>query len=393
MPHHSEPYLDRCISEDCGAQKFNISKGTHVPISYRSSLFCKYQNLQVLKYMRSLYLALTTPHTGRSICRLEVKDFSVQNKSVSMDIYDTDLQGHCILREGAVSVEVVQDTKTKQFSTIRIPRRLGEVSLPKKENTRLFFTEFNCCLIFITSFDHVYLCELFVVSDLTSKMHDTPCHSIYRLYCGYGRPTRDPFPEPLNSSSDALFLKEAQKLRLLIEVSKPLKEDTIFMNEFQMIAEVFYHIPEANLYASSEHSGKRLCGVQIYQVFPDSANLDFRVISSSKNYTIASLSYYIKQMNAFSPTIISLVDHQVPTDHLYNRGSVRQRRVLVSNFRNCYLLKSVNDGARDPLCELFLKNNTDPYPGLDECWFMFLAFCGYPAVVYSNTSCYTESTE
>uniref|UniRef100_A0A147BSS6 Uncharacterized protein n=1 Tax=Ixodes ricinus TaxID=34613 RepID=A0A147BSS6_IXORI len=164
------------------------------------------------------------------------------------------------------------------------------------------------------------------------------------------------------------------------------------MNEFQMIAEVFYHIPEANLYASSEKSRRRLCGVQIYQVFPDSAKLEVRVFSSGGIYRIESFSYYTKQMNEFSPTIIPLVDHQVPTGHLYNR-IFRQRRVLVSNFKNCYLLKSVGDGEKNPLCELFLKNNTDPYPGLDECWFMFLAFCGYPAAVYSNTSCYIESTE
>ncbi|KAG0431888.1 hypothetical protein HPB47_021342, partial [Ixodes persulcatus] len=120
-----------------------------------------------------------------------------------------------------------------------------------------------------------------------------------------------PFPQPLNSSSDEDdFLREAQKLRLLIEVYRPLKEDTIFMNQFQTIAEVFYHIPEANLYASSENSRRRLCGVQIYQVFPDSANLEVRVISSGKNYTITSFSRYTEQINAFSPTIISLVDHQ-----------------------------------------------------------------------------------
>uniref|UniRef100_A0A147BWL1 Uncharacterized protein n=1 Tax=Ixodes ricinus TaxID=34613 RepID=A0A147BWL1_IXORI len=164
------------------------------------------------------------------------------------------------------------------------------------------------------------------------------------------------------------------------------------MNEFQMIAEVFYHIPEANLYASSERSMNRLCGVQMYQVFPESAKFEVRVISSGRNYTITSFAYYTKQTNSFSPTIISLVDHQVSTAHLYN-GKVRQRRVLVSNFKNCYLLKSVGDGERNPLCELFLKNNTDPYPGLDECWFMFLAFCGYPAAVYSNTSCYMETTQ
>uniref|UniRef100_A0A090X7G7 Uncharacterized protein n=1 Tax=Ixodes ricinus TaxID=34613 RepID=A0A090X7G7_IXORI len=163
------------------------------------------------------------------------------------------------------------------------------------------------------------------------------------------------------------------------------------MTEFQMIAEVFYHIPEANLYASTEKRIQRLCGIIMYKVFPESAHFEVRVVSSGALYPIVSFANYEKQANAFAPTIIPLVDHHVPTRQLYDR-ILRKRRVLVSNFNNCYLFKSVNDGVKDPLCELFLKNNTDPYPGLDECWFIFLAFCGYPAAVYSNTSCYIKST-
>uniref|UniRef100_A0A090XBT1 Uncharacterized protein n=1 Tax=Ixodes ricinus TaxID=34613 RepID=A0A090XBT1_IXORI len=126
------------------------------------------------------------------------------------------------------------------------------------------------------------------------------------------------------------------------------------MNEFQMISEVLYHIPEANVYASTpeEAKSKRLCGIKTYKVFPDSAELALRMIISGKNQSIYKVSPYQSDMNAISPTQISLPDQYV--------------------------------------CELLVKNNTNPITHLDECWFVFLAFCGYPKAIYNETSCYSS---
>uniref|UniRef100_A0A147BX86 Putative secreted protein n=1 Tax=Ixodes ricinus TaxID=34613 RepID=A0A147BX86_IXORI len=251
------------VTKECWdrARTFKISKGMKIPLAYDSAQICMYQNLQVLEVMRSLQLALTTPHTGRSICRMEVLWFNDTAERVNMKIYDTDLKGQCIARDGAVIVKARRDWRTKQISELEMPRTIGNArgrAVPRtlRKYARLLFTEYKTCLILITSFDGDKYCELFVVPNATINMHDTPCHSIYRIYCGYGRPTRGVWPNPVLSTSDDLFLQEAHKLRLLIERRDPLKEDTVFMNEFQMISEVLYHIPEANVYASTPEEAR-----------------------------------------------------------------------------------------------------------------------------------------
>uniref|UniRef100_A0A6B0V7R4 Putative salivary lipocalin n=1 Tax=Ixodes ricinus TaxID=34613 RepID=A0A6B0V7R4_IXORI len=273
------------VTEKCKevAKTFVVPK---VPLAFDSALFCMFQNLEVLQDLRLLRLALTTPHTGRSICQIEVHWFNKTAREVNMTIYDTDLQGNCTPRNGTVIVKAHEDWKTKQLSELRIPRTIGR----KKPwtlwtDTRLLFTDYDTCLIFITSFNGEKYCELFVASKTPVNMYVTACHSIYRIYCGYGRPTRDVWPNPAASSSDELFLMEVHKLRLLIERKDPLKEDTIFMNEFQMIAEVLYHIPDANVYASTyERSLTRLCGIQIYKIMPDMAELVLQMIMSGRKY-------------------------------------------------------------------------------------------------------------
>uniref|UniRef100_A0A0K8RA66 Putative secreted protein n=1 Tax=Ixodes ricinus TaxID=34613 RepID=A0A0K8RA66_IXORI len=152
------------------------------------------------------------------------------------------------------------------------------------------------------------------------------------------------------------------------------------MNEFQMISEVLYHIPEANVYASTpeEAKSRRLCGIETYKVFPDSAELALRMIISGKNQSIYKVSPYQSDMNAICPTQISLPDQY---------GLMR---VLLSDFKNCYVLKKVNNKNEGPFCELFVKNNTNPITHLDECWLVFLAFCGYPKAIYNETSCYSK---
>ncbi|CAN7975495.1 unnamed protein product [Ixodes persulcatus] len=54
------------------------------------------------------------------------------------------------------------------------------------------------------------------------------------------------------------------------------------MNEFQMIAEVLYNIPEANLLASTSEDAKskRICAIQIYKIMPDFASLEVRAMIS-----------------------------------------------------------------------------------------------------------------
>ncbi|CAN8008035.1 unnamed protein product [Ixodes pacificus] len=57
------------------------------------------------------------------------------------------------------------------------------------------------------------------------------------------------------------------------------------MNEFQMIAEVLYNIPEANVYASTHGKREpRLCGIQTYKIMPDMAELELKKITSGKKY-------------------------------------------------------------------------------------------------------------
>uniref|UniRef100_A0A147BTS5 Putative secreted protein n=1 Tax=Ixodes ricinus TaxID=34613 RepID=A0A147BTS5_IXORI len=389
-PYYIHSFPDappKYVTQKCRekATGFNIST---VPLAYNSALFCMYQNLRVLQVMQSLNLSLTTPHTGRSICRIQILWFNETSERVNMAIYDTDLKGNCTFRNNTI-VKALADPTTKQLSELKIPRKLGR-SAPylKEERARLLFTDYEKCLIFITPFfsRRVKYCELFVVSNNTVNMHDTPCHSIYRIYCGYGRPTRDVWPNPAESSSDEEleFEIEAHQLRMLIEHTDPLKEDTIFMNEFRMIPEVLYHIPEANVYSST--TGKtepRLCGIQTYKIMPDMANLNIRLISPHKNETMYGLSYYQWDKKAVPPTKISLLNRK---DRTY--------RMLLSNFKNCYVLKKVGgmDGNknRSPSCELFVKNNTNPITDLEVCWFVFLAYCGYPKAFYNETSCYSD---
>uniref|UniRef100_A0A6B0VA54 Putative salivary lipocalin n=1 Tax=Ixodes ricinus TaxID=34613 RepID=A0A6B0VA54_IXORI len=388
--HSTNHFLDvpsKYVTSDCRdkATKFKISQGMSLPLGYDSAQFCMYQNLQVLETMTSLDLALTTPHTGRSICRIEVHLFDKRARQVNMTIYDTDLLGDCTPRNATVIVMAHEDQRTKELSELEIPRKIGwKAQSIDKEKARLLFTDYKKCLILITPFFHekVKYCELFVVSNDTINMHDTQCHSIYRIYCGYGRPTRDVWPDPAKSSSDYYFIMEAHQLRLLIEHRDPLKEDTVFMNEFQMIPEVLYQIPEANVYASThKNKDKRLCGVQTYKIMRDMAQLELQMISSGQNLTRESLCYFRSDTNAISPTQVRFWDY-----HGF-------WRVLLSNFRNCYVLKKVNSNKQDaPFCEFFVKNNTSPATGLEECWFSFFAYCGYPKAFYNKTSCYSRIT-
>uniref|UniRef100_A0A0K8RL45 Putative secreted protein n=1 Tax=Ixodes ricinus TaxID=34613 RepID=A0A0K8RL45_IXORI len=165
------------------------------------------------------------------------------------------------------------------------------------------------------------------------------------------------------------------------------------MNEFQVIAEVLYNIPEANLYASTSNNAKnqRLCGIQIYKVMPDFAHLEVRVMISGRKYVVPLYSYYSMDPNAISPTQISLLDQHAGA----NPSNRRVRRVLVSDFKNCFVLKTTNNGNNGnqaSFCELFVKNNTDISTGLEECTFVFLAYCGYPKAVYNESSCYTPKS-
>ncbi|XP_042150381.1 uncharacterized protein LOC8053857 [Ixodes scapularis] len=387
-PYYIDCFPDvpsKYVSDKCkeAAKHFAVP---NVPLAYNSALFCMYQNLQVLQDMPSLHLALTTPHTGRSICKIEVISFNNATKKVNMSISDTDLKGNCIARNGKDVVDALEDHKTKQLSTLRIPRNIGwKAQRFQGENSRLLFTDYRKCLILIASFYNVKYCELFVKTDPKINMHNTPCHPIYRIYCGYGRQTRDVFPNPVNSSSDEDYLTEAHSLRLLLEQTDPLKEDTNLMNDYQLITEVLYNSPDSKLYASTDGGNDRLCEIHIYQIFPNFADLDVRGVFSRRNYKVSLWSYYSKDANAFSRTQISLLDQQAGTDS----SLMRVRRVLLSNFQNCYVFKSVNDKNRTPLCEFFVKNNTDITTGLDECWFTFLAYCGYPKAMYKTKSCYS----
>uniref|UniRef100_A0A147BV61 Salivary lipocalin n=1 Tax=Ixodes ricinus TaxID=34613 RepID=A0A147BV61_IXORI len=384
-PHSTNSFPDapEYVTNQCRerARSFQISERMSLPLAYDSAQFCMYQNLQVLENITLLGLALTTPHTGRSICRIEVHWFNKTAKRVNMTIYDTDLRGNCTPRNATDIVEALEDGRTKQLSELRIPRKMGMTKIYfEKENARLLFTDYMTCLILITPFfyEKVKYCELFVDLKGSINIHDTPCHSIYRIYCGYGRPTRDVWPNPAASSSDELFLMEVYKLRLLIERTDPLKEDTLFMNEFQMITEVLYHIPDANVYASTYgRTESRLCGITTFKIMPDMAELELQMISSTRNQSEYTRSRYRSDMNAISPTQIYL-SHQLGL-----------RRVLVSNFKGCYVFKKV-DTNWAPICEFFLKNNTNPITDLEECWFVFLAYCGYPKDFYDETSCYSD---
>uniref|UniRef100_V5GWI6 Uncharacterized protein n=1 Tax=Ixodes ricinus TaxID=34613 RepID=V5GWI6_IXORI len=105
------------------------------------------------------------------------------------------------------------------------------------------------------------------------------------------------------------------------------------MNEFQMITEVLYNIPEANLLASTSEGAKskRLCAIQIYKIMPNFASLEVRAMISGAKYIFYLYSYYSMDANAISPTRISLLDQQAGTDP--NRR--RERRVSWSylNFK------------------------------------------------------------
>ncbi|XP_040063037.1 uncharacterized protein LOC120837609 [Ixodes scapularis] len=383
-PYHTYSFPEvpnNYVTSECreGAETFTVQ---NVPLAYDSALFCMYQNLQVLLDIPKLQLALTTPHTGRSICGIEVHSFDNDTKTFNMTIYDTDLQGNCTRRNGTVNAVALENGKTKQRSELRIPRKLGRTRpYFQKEKARLLFTEYKTCLIFITSFYGEKYCELFVVRNDSINMHDTPCHSIYRIYCGYGSPTRDVWPNPIKSSSDEDFILEAHTLRMLIQHAHPLKEDTIFMNEFQMITKVLYHIPEANVYASTyEKREPRLCGIQTYKIMPDRAELVLQRIINGRNKSEYGVPHYYSDTNAISPTQIFLSDHY------------GLRRVLLSNFKSCYVLKKVDKNKSSASsCELFVKNNTDPTTDLEECWFVFLVYCGYPKAFYNETSCYSRS--
>uniref|UniRef100_A0A6B0UVE0 Putative salivary lipocalin lipocalin n=1 Tax=Ixodes ricinus TaxID=34613 RepID=A0A6B0UVE0_IXORI len=150
------------------------------------------------------------------------------------------------------------------------------------------------------------------------------------------------------------------------------------MNEFQMIPEVLYLIPEANVYASThKNKDKRLCGVQTYKIMRDMAQLELQMISSEKNKTTEGVRHFRSDTNAISPTQVLLSDYH----GLW--------RVLLSNFKSCYVLKKVDSSKHGaPFCEFFIKNNTNPTTDLEECWFVFLAYCGYPKAFYKENSCY-----
>uniref|UniRef100_A0A6B0UWX8 Putative salivary lipocalin lipocalin n=1 Tax=Ixodes ricinus TaxID=34613 RepID=A0A6B0UWX8_IXORI len=151
------------------------------------------------------------------------------------------------------------------------------------------------------------------------------------------------------------------------------------MNEFQMIPEVLYQIPEANVYAStSANEDKRLCGIQAYKIMPDMAELALQMIISGQNITREVVCHFRSDMNAFSSTQVSLWDYHGVW------------RVLLSDFKSCYVLKNVESSPHGvPFCEFFVKNNTAPAPDLEECWFVFLAYCGYPKAFYKETGCYS----
>uniref|UniRef100_A0A0K8RBG6 Putative secreted protein n=1 Tax=Ixodes ricinus TaxID=34613 RepID=A0A0K8RBG6_IXORI len=153
------------------------------------------------------------------------------------------------------------------------------------------------------------------------------------------------------------------------------------MNEFQMIPEVLYQIPEANVYASTYQKGEpRLCGIQAYKIMPNMAELEIKMINSGRNQSIEGPRYFRSDLNAICPTQISLPD------------KYGWRRVLLSNFNNCYVLKKVESNTNSaPFCEFFVKNNTNPTTHLDECWFVFFAYCGYPKAFYKETSCYSRT--
>uniref|UniRef100_A0A0K8RI47 Putative salivary lipocalin n=1 Tax=Ixodes ricinus TaxID=34613 RepID=A0A0K8RI47_IXORI len=151
------------------------------------------------------------------------------------------------------------------------------------------------------------------------------------------------------------------------------------MNKFQMIPEVLYQIPEANVYAStSENKNNRLCGIQAYKIMPDMAQLELQMTSSGQKKTREVVGHFRSDTNAFSPTQITLWDYHGVW------------RVLLSDFKNCYVFKNVDSSKKGvPFCEFFIKNNTTPTPDLEECWFVFLAYCGYPKAFYKETSCYS----
>ncbi|XP_040070499.1 uncharacterized protein LOC115317008 [Ixodes scapularis] len=385
--HSTSPFPDvpsKYVTDKCRekATEFHISREMSLPLSYNSAQFCMYQNLQVLEDIRLLDLALTSPHTTRSICRIQVHWFNNTAKTVDMTIHDTDLRGNCVAREATVIVKAHEDQRTKELSELEIPRKFGSKrTYIQKEDARLLFTDYKECLILITPFlsGRSRFCELFVASKKSNNMDNTQCHSIYRIYCGYGRPTRGVWPNPAESSSSEQFLYELNLLRLLVRTPL-LKEDTIFMNEYQKIPEVLYRIPEANMYASTyEKKDPRLCGIQTQKTLPIEADLELKMITSGRNQSIEKkyLRFY-SDINAISPTQISLQDQY------------GLRRVLVSNFKNCYVFKKVNSTENGtPACEFFLKNNTTPTTDLQECWFVFLAYCGYPKAFYKDTSCYS----
>uniref|UniRef100_A0A147BW73 Putative salivary lipocalin lipocalin n=1 Tax=Ixodes ricinus TaxID=34613 RepID=A0A147BW73_IXORI len=152
------------------------------------------------------------------------------------------------------------------------------------------------------------------------------------------------------------------------------------MNEFQMIAEVLYQIPDANVYASTyAKTEPRLCGIETYKITPDLPEMVLKMIISGRNESVYSVPHFYSDMNAISPTQISLLDQ-------YGR-----RRVLLSNFKNCYVLKKVEMNKNSaPICEFFFKNNTNINSDLEQCWFVFLAYCGFPKAFYKEASCYSQ---
>uniref|UniRef100_A0A147BH73 Putative secreted protein n=1 Tax=Ixodes ricinus TaxID=34613 RepID=A0A147BH73_IXORI len=111
------------------------------------------------------------------------------------------------------------------------------------------------------------------------------------------------------------------------------------MNEFQMIPEVLYQIPEANVYAStSANKEKKLCGIQAYKIMPDMAEVALQMIISGQNITRERLCHFRSDMNAISSTQISLSDYH----GLW--------RVLLSNFKSCYVLKKVDSSNHGAPC-------------------------------------------
>uniref|UniRef100_A0A090X7G5 Uncharacterized protein n=1 Tax=Ixodes ricinus TaxID=34613 RepID=A0A090X7G5_IXORI len=107
------------------------------------------------------------------------------------------------------------------------------------------------------------------------------------------------------------------------------------MSEYQTTPEVLYRIPISTLYASTDGGDKRLCEIYIYEIYSDFTNLMVRGVFNRQNYRVFLRSYYSRDANAFSPTRISLLDQQVST----HPDARRVRRVLLSNFQNCYVLQ------------------------------------------------------